>query len=118
MGTVFKLLGNLIGIGKDALQNKAKLKQLKRQEKRSKRASIREIKRDAEYIGKKQFDEAHAAQVERKEQRHKNYNDLQNAMGETNSLVRKGGTLAKGGGSQAFKPKKRILKRGNKPHKK
>lgn len=32
MGTVFKLLGNLIGIGKDALQNKAKLKQLKQEQ--------------------------------------------------------------------------------------
>lgn len=32
MGTILKLLGNLIGIGKDALQNKAKLKRLKQEQ--------------------------------------------------------------------------------------
>ena len=29
---IFKILGNLIGIGKDALQNKAKLKQIKQEQ--------------------------------------------------------------------------------------
>ncbi len=92
--------------------DKAKLKQLSRQGKREKKAAIREIRRDSDFVDQRRFAETLAAHEARKEIRHKNYNDLQDEKGETNALVRRGGAEAKGGGSTQYKPMKR-LQRGN-----
>ena len=76
-------------------QDKAKLKQLARQQKRAKRATLREVKRDAEYIDSQKSAETLIKATAARAQRNANYNQLQAAVGETNQLVRKGGAVAK-----------------------
>jgi len=96
---------------KESDRNKAALKQLTRQKKREHKAALREIRRDSDFLDQHDFANQQAAASRRQEERFRNYNDLQSQVGMSNELVKKGGAIAKGGGSSQFKPKKR-LKRG------
>jgi hypothetical protein len=95
----------------DVGRDKAQLKQLTRQKKREHKSAIREIRRDADFVDQARYTTESAANERRRNERHKNFQDLGDQVGLANALVRRGGAVAKGGGSQAFKPTKR-LKRG------
>ena len=96
----------------DATKEKAQLKQLTRQKKREHKAAVREVRRDAEFLDQERYARETAVKQRLQAERHRNVADLEAQVGMANSLVKRGGVVAKGGGSADFKAKKR-LKRGN-----
>lgn len=95
-----------VGIDKD----QSKLKQLSRQLKREKKAAMRELRRDADFIDQERHREKISLHDEKRAERVKNYAWLESQQATINQQVRKGKSLLKGGGS-AIGKKKLVTKR-------
>jgi nucleolar protein 14 len=95
-----------VGLDKD----QSKLKQLNRQLKREKKAAMRELRRDADFIDQERYREKISLHEEKRAERVKNYAWLESQQATINQQVRKGKSLLKGGGS-AIGKKTLVAKR-------
>ncbi|KAJ1431018.1 nucleolar protein 14, partial [Ochromonadaceae sp. CCMP2298] len=84
---------------KDEDAEKAKMKQLTRQLKREKKAAMRELRRDSDFIDQERYKEETVAADVRRAERVKNFGWMEEQQATINQQVRKGGSLMKGGGS-------------------
>ena len=80
-----------------------KVKQLTRQLKREKKAAMRELRRDSDFIDNEKYQELQAAKEFRRAERVKNYGFMEEQQATINLQVRKGNGLMKGGGSGVVK---------------
>lgn len=80
-----------------------KVKQLTRQLKREKKAAMRELRRDSDFIDNEKYQELQAAKEFRRAERVKNYGLMEEQQATINLQVRKGNGLMKGGGSGVVK---------------
>lgn len=88
---------------KDADRDKAKLKQLGRQLKRETKSTIREIRRDADFIDQEQFRVSSEKKNALRDERAKNFAWMESEQATLNQQVRMGKGLMKGGGSGVTK---------------
>jgi hypothetical protein len=95
------------GLGKDKLL----LKQLTKQAKREQKAVVRELRRDADFLNQEKYKEDKIANDARREERHKNFDWLQDQVATMNQHVKKNKGELKGGGSGVSKG---PVVRGNK----
>ncbi len=87
----------------DPDEERVKLKQLNRQFKREKKAAMRELRRDSDYIDQERFKETSEASEKRREERVKNFGWMEDQQATVNMQVRQGKGLMKGGGSNVAK---------------
>lgn len=94
-------------------QERAKMKQLKRQLNREKKAAMRELRRDSDFIDQERYKTSREQHEERKNERVKNYGWMEDQQAGINEIVRKnaakGGAPLFGGGSGVVK--KAVVKR-------
>ena len=90
--------------------DRVQMKQLTRQLKREKKAAMRELRRDSEFLDRERFKEKTEAGDQRRNERAKNFAFMEQQQSEMNMQVRKGGELVRGGGSAAAK-KARVKRR-------
>jgi nucleolar protein 14 len=83
--------------------DRAKVKQLTRQLKREKKAAMRELRRDSDFIDQERYKEQQAAKDFRRAERVKNFGFMEEQQATINLQVRKGNGLMKGGGSGVVK---------------
>lgn len=84
-------------------RDKAKLKQLTRQLKREKKAAMRELRRDSDFLAAERQRETDEAERVRKAQRHRNYAAMEAQQATINQQVKQGKGLMRGGGSGVTK---------------
>lgn len=87
----------------DPDQDRAKVKQLTRQLKREKKAAMRELRRDSDFIDQERYKEQQAAKEFRRAERVKNFAFMEEQQATINLQVRQGKGLMKGGGSSVAK---------------
>lgn len=87
----------------DPDKDRVKLKQLSRQFKREKKAAMRELRRDSNFIEQERFKEQQEAHEKRRAERVKNFAWLEDQQATINEQVRKKDGELKGGGSGAGK---------------
>lgn len=87
----------------DPDQDRVKMKQLTRQLKREKKAAMRELRRDSDFIDAERYKEQQEAKEHRRAERVKNFGFMEEQQATINLQVRKGGELMKGGGSGVVK---------------
>jgi len=92
-------------------QDKAKLKTLTKQLKREQKASMRELRRDAEFLDQQNFTEKNAYATAKKEERARNYAWLEQEQATFNQQVRLGKGSLKGGGTGGAPKRKREKKK-------
>lgn len=95
----------------DPDQARVQVKQLQRQVKREKKAAMRELRRDADFVGQETYKAQQAVKERKRAERNSNFAWMEQEQGVINEQVRKGGELLRGGGSRSVKPIKRV-KRG------
>ena len=83
----------------DPDEDRAKLKQLKRQSKRETKAAMRELRRDSDFIDQLSYAEQNEKKDKLKAERVKNFGWMEEQQASINMQVRKGGELVTGGGS-------------------
>lgn len=83
----------------DPDEDRAKLKQLKRQSKRETKAAMRELRRDSDFIDQLSYTEQNEKKEKLKAERVKNFGWMEEQQASINMQVRKGGELVTGGGS-------------------
>ena len=111
--TSYKLQKHLNSTSTSTLNNnnsdesKIHLKQLQKQLKRENKAAIREIKRDNEYLEELKYVEKNEKKVSLQNERHKNYNWLEQQQAIINTHVKKFKGELRGGGSGILKKEKR-----------
>lgn len=84
-------------------KEKLKLKQLQRQLKREKKAAMRELRRDADFIENEQYQRMQRVKEAKQAERQKNFAWLEEQQASINQQVKKGKGLMKGGGSGVAK---------------
>jgi nucleolar protein 14 len=87
----------------DPDQDRAKVKQLTRQLKREKKAAMRELRRDSDFIDQERYKEQQEAKEFRRAERVKNFAFMEEQQATINLQVRKGNGLMTGGGSGVAK---------------
>lgn len=84
-------------------KERAKLKQLTRQLKREKKAAMRELRRDSDFIDQERFKVQQSEHEERRAERMKNFEWMADQQATINQQVKQGKGLLKGGGSNIAK---------------
>lgn len=85
---------------------RVKLKQLNRQLKREKKAAMRELRRDSNFLDQQKYVETARESAARQNERHKNFSWMEEQQATINQQVKKGKSLLKGGGSGVGKKRK------------
>jgi len=91
-------------------KDKLVLKKLNKVAKREKKAVVRELRRDADFLSQEKYKEQRAADEARKAERHANFAWVEEQIGTMNQHVKKEKGFLTGGGSGIMK-KSNIRKR-------
>ena len=92
----------------DPDESKVELKQLNRQLKREKKAAMRELRRDADFLDQEKYKETQENIAKRKENYARNYAWMEEQQATINQHVKAGKGLLKGGGSSVLRKKARV----------
>ncbi|CAM9501725.1 unnamed protein product [Ectocarpus fasciculatus] len=92
----------------DPDQARVKVKQLQRQVKREQKAAMRELRRDADFLGQEVYKAQQSVKDKKRAERNENFAWMEQEQGFVNQQVRKGGEMLRGGGSGATRPIKRV----------
>ena len=92
----------------DPDESKVELKQLNRQLKREKKAAMRELRRDADFLDQEKYKETQENIAKRKENYARNYAWMEEQQATINQHVKAGKGLLKGGGSGVLRKKARV----------
>jgi len=92
----------------DPDESKVELKQLNRQLKREKKAAMRELRRDADFLDQEKYKETQELTAKRKETYARNFAWMEEQQATINQHVKAGKGLLKGGGSSVLRKKARV----------
>jgi nucleolar protein 14 len=92
----------------DPDKGRVEMKQLNRQLKREKKAAVRELKRDADFLDQEKYKEQMNIITKRKEERAKNFAWMEEQQATLNQQVKIGKGLMKGGGSGIINKNRRV----------